>query len=125
MLGAQTFSLICLFFWGLIVTYPILWCVNKILPIRLQPIDEIKGADLVEHYMGDENDIPLSAHQLAQIANYKLGGVPQVSFHVPASPYPRHNEFDSVVTHRKPFQANVGYEHDDNPARNQQTTEHL
>lgn len=125
MLGAQTFSVTCLFFWGLLVTYPILWCVNKLIPIRLEPEDEILGCDIVEHFMGDENEKMLPSVANIQISNVKFGG-PQVNFSIPTIPYQTnatYKEFSTVAT-RRPFHNNLGYERDENVAQ-QQTTERL
>lgn len=118
MLCAQTFSIICLFLWGLLATYPIIWFVDKVTPVRLSPLDEIKGCDLVEHYMGEESDFPLSAAQIAQIESLKLNGIPQVTLHMSASP--SYKEFDANLVRRKPYQVNGGFEDS-----HQQTTERL
>jgi hypothetical protein len=79
MLGAQTFSVVLLLLWGLIITYPILWIVNNIIPIRLDPQDEILGCDIVEHFMGDEKEKMLDN---LEAANVKFGG-PHVNFNIP------------------------------------------
>lgn len=122
MLYAQCFSVLCLFFWGLLSTYPIIWFVNKLIPIRLDPVDEIKGCDLVEHYMGDESEIPLTAHQNSQLAALKIGG-PVTSFAIPPIENLSFREFDTNATHR-PFHANLGLVRDEGSTR-QRTSERL
>lgn len=51
LLSIQCFSALCLTTWGLFMTYPILWIVNKVIPIRMNPIDETIGADFVDHHI--------------------------------------------------------------------------
>lgn len=122
LLGVQTFSVCCLILWGLIATYPILWIVNKITPIRLEPEDEIKGCDLVEHFMGDENEKMLA---LPILDNVRFGGQ-QVNFNM--IPIITHNrreslkEFDTLGK-RKPFHLNQSFDHENPPQ--QQSTERL
>lgn len=118
MLSVQAFSCTCLFFWGLIVTYPILWIVNKITPIRLSPEDEIIGCDIIEHYMGDEKElIPLTS---TQMNNIKFG-IPQANFQISNSSFSTGNEsykeFDTLGR-RRPYSANVAFEHDNSHAPN-------
>jgi len=84
MLKVQGFSVICLFLWGFIITYPILWFVNRITKIRLDPADEVRGCDIIEHYMGDEDDLKM----LMPMENIKLSNVmsgPQVCFNITAA----------------------------------------
>ena len=80
MLAAQSFSAVCLFLWGLIATYPIIWLVNKLIPIRLSAADEIAGCDVIEHYMGDETDKMLPPLDAVQIANINRFDSPHVNF---------------------------------------------
>lgn len=49
MFGVQGLAVICITFWGLFSTFLLLWLVNKITPIRMDPKDEILGADYTEH----------------------------------------------------------------------------
>jgi hypothetical protein len=125
MLGAQTFSVIVLLLWGLLATYPIIWCVNKLIPIRLDPADEILGCDIIEHFMGDESEAMLAPLEKVQISNVKFGG-PQVNFSISSIPYQAnatYKEFNTLAT-RRPFHNNMGYERDENTPQ-QQTTERL
>lgn len=128
LLAVQCFSVVCLFLWGLLSTYPILWFVNKLLPIRLDPMDEIKGCDIVEHFMGDENEKIPSHLDNMQLSNIRFGG-PHVNFNIPSiSPsfYPKnatYKEFNTVVP-SKPFNLNHGYERDEHEIRHR-TSEHL
>jgi hypothetical protein len=125
LLGAQTFSVVCLFLWGLLATYPIIWCVNKLIPIRLDPQDEILGCDIVEHFMGDEKEKMLAPLDHVQISNIKFGG-PQVNFSLSSIPYQAnatYKEFSTLAA-RKPYHNNQGYERDEHVAQ-QQTSERL
>lgn len=49
LLGVQALAVICIAFWGISVTFLLLWLVNKITPIRMDPKDELLGADYSEH----------------------------------------------------------------------------
>lgn len=101
----QMFSVTCLFFWGLIITYPILWCVNKLIPIRLSPEEEILGCDVTEHFMGEEHEKLV----LSQISNIKLG-TPQVIFSSPPNDYNEtYKEFDTLGK-RRTYHLNQGFD---------------
>lgn len=131
MLAVQTISVTCLFLWGLIATYPILWIVNKLIPIRLSPEDEILGCDVVEHSMSDEAEktLPLldkaqmmsQAQMLNNAQMFNRFNAPQVTFNIASGPYKRHNslkEFDTV-TLRAPYHINSGLDRDENVASSQ------
>lgn len=47
--GIQSLTVICIVFWGVSSTFLLLWIVNKITPLRMDPKDEILGADYTEH----------------------------------------------------------------------------
>lgn len=49
MLGVQALAVICIVFWGISSTFLLLWLVNKVTPLRMDPKDEILGADYCEH----------------------------------------------------------------------------
>lgn len=49
LLGIQALSVVCLSVWGFFATYLLLWIINKFLPIRMTPEDELLGGDVVEH----------------------------------------------------------------------------
>ncbi|CAK1548823.1 unnamed protein product [Leptosia nina] len=49
LLGVQTLTAICLMVWAGLVTMILLWLIDKVLPIRMDPYDELLGADLTEH----------------------------------------------------------------------------
>lgn len=49
MLGVQTLAALCLLTWGMLSTFILLWAINKITPIRMDPYEELLGADLCEH----------------------------------------------------------------------------
>lgn len=49
LLGIQSLSALCLACWGVCSTFLLLWMINKVIPIRMDPNEEILGADLMEH----------------------------------------------------------------------------
>ncbi|XP_045508309.1 putative ammonium transporter 2 [Colias croceus] len=49
LLGVQTLTALCLMLWGALVTMALLWLIDRVLPIRMDPYDELLGADLTEH----------------------------------------------------------------------------
>lgn len=49
LLGVQSLSALCLCCWGLCSTFCLLYIVNLIIPIRMDPNEELVGADLMEH----------------------------------------------------------------------------
>lgn len=49
LLGVQVLSAFLLTVWGLLTTYILLWCIDKIIPIRMDANEELLGADLMEH----------------------------------------------------------------------------
>lgn len=49
LLGVQVLSATALALWGLITTYLLLFCIDKIVPIRMDANEELLGADLMEH----------------------------------------------------------------------------
>ncbi|KAJ8704498.1 hypothetical protein PYW07_011686 [Mythimna separata] len=49
LLGVQTLTGVCLMTWGILVTITLLWCIDKIMPIRMDPYTELLGADITEH----------------------------------------------------------------------------
>lgn len=49
MLGTQGLTVLCLFCWSTFVTVILLYSINKIIPIRMDPNEELLGADLTEH----------------------------------------------------------------------------
>lgn len=120
MLGAQAFSVVCLFLWGFIITYPLMWIVNQIITIRLDPQDEILGCDIVEHFIGDEKEKALTIFDGVRISNVRLDH-PQVSLNLqPLSNYANasYKEFDTVP-HRRNI--HIGY-HRNEDDLDQQTT---
>lgn len=48
-LGVQTLSALSLLSWAMISTFVLLWMIDKITPIRMEPNEELLGADLCEH----------------------------------------------------------------------------
>ncbi|KAJ8707152.1 hypothetical protein PYW08_011286 [Mythimna loreyi] len=49
LLGVQTLTGVCLMTWGILVTITLLWIIDKIMPIRMDPYTELLGADITEH----------------------------------------------------------------------------
>ncbi|XP_055845697.1 putative ammonium transporter 3 [Episyrphus balteatus] len=49
LLGIQTLSAFCLTCWGICSTAILLFFVDKIVPIRMDPYEELLGADMMEH----------------------------------------------------------------------------
>ncbi|KAK3915597.1 Putative ammonium transporter 3 [Frankliniella fusca] len=49
LLGVQALSVVCLSSWSFCSTMLTLWLIDKVVPIRLEPHEELIGADLVEH----------------------------------------------------------------------------
>lgn len=49
LLGVQTLSAFCLTSWGLCSTFILLYIINLFIPIRMDPNEELVGADLMEH----------------------------------------------------------------------------
>jgi Amt family ammonium transporter len=49
LLGIQSFTALVLALWGFFGTCVLLWLVDKLTPLRMDPIDEILGTDLTEH----------------------------------------------------------------------------
>ncbi|KOB74432.1 Uncharacterized protein OBRU01_09111 [Operophtera brumata] len=44
-----TLTAFCLMLWGIVVTMALLWLIDLVLPIRMDPYEELLGADLTEH----------------------------------------------------------------------------
>ncbi|XP_023952349.2 putative ammonium transporter 3 [Bicyclus anynana] len=49
LLGVQSLTGLCLAAWGALVTMALLWGIDLLLPIRMEPYEELLGADLTEH----------------------------------------------------------------------------
>lgn len=49
LLGIQTLSAVCLVAWGICSTFVLLFVINIFIPIRMDPNEELVGADLMEH----------------------------------------------------------------------------
>lgn len=49
LLGVQALSALCLVCWGVCSTFLLLYVIDKIIPIRMDPHEELLGADLTEH----------------------------------------------------------------------------
>lgn len=49
LLGIQALSCLCLTTWGIVTSIILLWCINKVVTIRMELHMELMGADLTEH----------------------------------------------------------------------------
>ncbi|KAM3956130.1 ammonium transporter [Aphomia sociella] len=49
LLGVQTLTAVCLMAWGIVVTMALLWIIDQVMSIRMDPYEELLGADLTEH----------------------------------------------------------------------------
>ncbi|XP_004933343.1 putative ammonium transporter 2 [Bombyx mori] len=49
LLGVQSLTAVCLAAWGVLVTMLLLWLIDRVMPIRMDPYNELLGADLTEH----------------------------------------------------------------------------
>ncbi|KAL4717870.1 hypothetical protein ACJJTC_005715 [Scirpophaga incertulas] len=49
LLGVQCLTCVCLMSWAGLVTMALLWAIDHALPIRMDPYEELIGADLTEH----------------------------------------------------------------------------
>ncbi|XP_043188394.1 putative ammonium transporter 3 isoform X2 [Amphibalanus amphitrite] len=49
LLGVQTLCCVCIIIWSAVVTFILLFLINKVKPIRMSAHEELLGADLVEH----------------------------------------------------------------------------
>lgn len=69
MLGIQSLAALCLASWGVLSTMILLWIINKIVPIRMEPNEELLGADLTEHRINHSSVMKIFSfiNQLARI----------------------------------------------------------
>ncbi|XP_064472426.1 putative ammonium transporter 3 [Ornithodoros turicata] len=49
LLGVQSLAVITISSWSCVSTFAILWSINRFIPIRMSPEEEMVGADFVEH----------------------------------------------------------------------------
>lgn len=89
LLGIQSLSALCLTCWGICSTFALLWLINKLIPIRMDPNEELLGADLMEHRIRHSQiglSRALSALQPLQIDLQQISGIPPIGMN------PRHEE---------------------------------
>lgn len=89
LLGIQSLSALCLTCWGICSTFALLWVINKLIPIRMDPNEELLGADLMEHRIRHSQiglSRALSALQPLQIDLQQIAGIPPIGMN------PRHEE---------------------------------
>ncbi|CAO1387079.1 unnamed protein product [Diamesa serratosioi] len=81
LLGIQSLCALCLLCWGVFSTFILLWVINKIVPIRMDPNEELLGADLMEHriYHGQIGiSRALSALAPVKVDLKEMMGVPKI-----------------------------------------------
>lgn len=75
LLGIQCTSALCLVCWGTGSTFLLLYIINRIVPIRMDPTDELMGADVMEHFIRHSQvGISRAVSALAPI-NHEVKGV--------------------------------------------------
>lgn len=81
LLGIQTLSALCLTCWGICSTILLLWIIDKLIPIRMDPNEELLGADLIEHRIKHAQiglSRALSALRPIQLDLSEMVGVPSI-----------------------------------------------
>lgn len=63
LLGVQSLAALCQVSWGVASTFLLLWLINKVIPIRMDPNKELLGADLMEHRIQHEQVIEIELFQ--------------------------------------------------------------
>lgn len=89
LLGIQSLSALCLTCWGVCSTFALLWMINKLIPIRMDPNEELLGADLMEHRIRHSQiglSRALSALQPLNVDLSQIAGIPPIGMN------PRHDE---------------------------------
>lgn len=89
LLGIQSLSALCLTCWGVCSTFALLWVINKLIPIRMDPNEELLGADLMEHRIRHSQiglSRALSALQPLHVDLSQIAGIPPIGMN------PRHDE---------------------------------
>lgn len=77
LLGVQAVAVLAISAWSCVSTYAILWCINRIVPIRMSLEEEQIGADFVEHgiqYLLKPEQPKPGAAPIATISNGKFNG---------------------------------------------------
>jgi hypothetical protein len=121
LLGVQALAVVCIVFWGVSSTFLLLWLVNKITPIRMDPKDELLGADFTEH-----NIMPSSPRAVEATVNSSSNGKSddcQISQRSRISPqsddkmagiYKTYFTDESATDRsRAPARINLSYQHDE------------
>lgn len=119
MFGVQSLTVVCIVFWGVSSTFLLLWLVNKITPLRMDPKDEILGADYAEHGIkqrptameveansssnGRNEESQISQRPTVQSADDKMVGIYKTYF------------TDGLSSDRShpPTRVNLAYQHDE------------
>lgn len=113
MLAVQALAVICILFWGVCSTFLLLWLVNKVTPLRMEPKDELLGADVTEHNIKPP---PAAADAITRITESQISQR--------SRPTPPHDDrmaglyrtyFSDELADRSkpPARDNPAYEHDE------------
>lgn len=51
LLGVQALMCVCMMTWSIVISFILLWFINKIVTIRMEVHCELLGADLTEHHV--------------------------------------------------------------------------
>lgn len=103
----QAISAISLSVWAAVVTVIILFIVNQIIPIRLEPEHELLGCDLSEHYLNESsNEMQKSLSTIDRIIHVTT----PIAKRFAGSTESRSNREMDDFGRRKAFHTNHGYE---------------
>lgn len=112
-LTVQAISALCLTVWAATTTLIILFVVNKMTRIRLNPEDEKLGCDLAEHYLGkaNGNELQKSMSTLDKIIHITTPIAQRLAGSTDDRNDRGQRENDDFGR-RKPYHANQGFERD-------------
>lgn len=81
LLGIQCLSALCLTLWGCCSTFVLLYVINIFVPIRMDPNEELVGADLMEHRIKHSKigiSRAISALAPLKVDLHEVSGVPPI-----------------------------------------------
>lgn len=104
-LVVQLISSISLSIWAATVTLGILWIVNKIIPIRLDLEEELKGCDEIEHDI-----MPLFYESQIPFERIVNASSPKAQRFAGSLEDKNHRELEDFER-RRSFHTNLGYQH--------------
>lgn len=107
-LVVQTISAISLTLWAMSATTIIIWGVNKVVLIRMDPEDEKAGCDMTQHYWGESNstDMQKSMSTLGKIITITT----PIAQRLAGSSEERNRRDANNFDRRKPFYRNNAFE---------------